>query len=250
LNFLKDIFSRNRPAKNKVAVVIPIYKTEMDDFEQISLAQCLSVLGKHPIIFVKPESLVFSVSRPDLAIEYVSFPDHYFKNIAGYNQLLISKEFYTRFLDFEYILIHQLDAYVFVDQLLDWCAKGFDYVGSPYLEPGHQLSNFLDKRRIVLNGGLSLRKVRAALRFLTLYQAISKPWVGNEDALFSLHSRKLLHFIPFCNLPTWNEALPFGFEQFPQYCYHLNNNQLPFGCHAFEKYDFDFWKPFFKNPSE
>jgi hypothetical protein len=37
-----------------------------------------------------------------------------------------SKQFYERFVAYDYMLIYQLDAYVFKDELDDWSAKGYD----------------------------------------------------------------------------------------------------------------------------
>ena len=40
-------------------------------------------------------------------------------------------------------------------------------------------------------------------------------------------------------------ALQFSFEVNPSLLYEMNNQQLPFGCHAFEKYEYEtFWKNF------
>jgi hypothetical protein len=44
----------------KVAIVIPIYKSQLNPEEEISLLQCMKVLGKHPIRFVAPASLDLS----------------------------------------------------------------------------------------------------------------------------------------------------------------------------------------------
>ena len=38
------------------------------------------------------------------------------------------------------------------------------------------------------------------------------------------------------------EGMKFGFEKEPSLLYSKNNNQLPFGCHAWEKYEPDFWE--------
>jgi hypothetical protein len=43
--------------KNQVAVVIPMYKSEMTPFEQKSFEQCIKILGHYPIVIIKPESL-------------------------------------------------------------------------------------------------------------------------------------------------------------------------------------------------
>jgi hypothetical protein len=236
---------------NQVAVVIPIYKAEMNEFEQISFNQCLKILGNYPIIIVKPTSLSLpEIAQKHLNIQFKDFSDHYFKDIAGYNQLLISTDFYQSFLPFEYILIHQLDVFVFADNLKEWCNKGYDYIGSPYIDPerwtvgGKNPGNYFKKRRIVLNGGFSLRKVKSCIRFLKIFALFGQKWMGNEDGLFSTHFVRLLPFRPFLRLPNWQEALDFGMEQHPQLCYELNHKKLPFGCHAWEKYDYEFWKAF------
>jgi hypothetical protein len=41
-----------------------------------------------------------------------------------------------------------------------------------------------------------------------------------------------------------DEAIGFSFECDPRYMYQINNNRLPFGCHAWPKYDLEFWRPF------
>ena len=46
------------------------------------------------------------------------------------------------------------------------------------------------------------------------------------------------------NLPSCEEASFFSFEVNPSYLYNLNG-KLPFGCHAFEKWEFDdFWSKY------
>lgn len=42
------------------------------------------------------------------------------------------------------------------------------------------------------------------------------------------------------------EALEFAFERFPSEMYKITG-KLPFGCHAWEKYEYEsFWKKFIK----
>jgi hypothetical protein len=43
------------------------------------------------------------------------------------------------------------------------------------------------------------------------------------------------------NLPDWKEALAFSIEQNPQTGYKILG-KLPFGCHAWERYEPSFWK--------
>jgi len=153
----------------KVAIVIPIYRTHLNPEEILSLTQCLKVLSKYPIRFMGPQSLNTEFLKPWIEeVEMIRFEDNYFKSPKTYNKLLTSPFFYEAFSNFEYILIHQLDAYVFEDQLLEWCAKGFDYIGAPKLRK-HHLSNSLSCQPVLLNGGLSLRKVKPILRYIKIY---------------------------------------------------------------------------------
>ena len=119
----------------RVQVVIPVYQNQLSESEFHSLRQVCKVLKRYPLVIVKPESLDVSNWKeiyPLLEIE--SFPDEYFKGISGYNRLMLSELFYSRFVErTEYLLIYQLDAYVFRDELEDWCNKGYDYVGAPWM---------------------------------------------------------------------------------------------------------------------
>jgi Protein of unknown function (DUF5672) len=237
--------------RQQVAVVIPVYKPEMNASEQQSFRQCMAVLGHYPIILVKPESLdasAWQAAHPVIQIK--NFPDHFFNDIAGYNRLMVSTNFYTSFLEYKYILIYQLDAFVFSDRLREWCQRGFDYIGAPHIDPerwsvgGKDPGNYFQNRRIFLNGGFSLRNVRAFIRFLTIFYFFRQTWFTNEDGLFSLHFIRLRPFGPLLRLPGWPDALDFSLEFHPRLGYELNQNKLPFGCHAWEKYDPDFWKEF------
>ncbi|MCF2445782.1 hypothetical protein L0657_17610 [Dyadobacter sp. CY345] len=237
------------------AIVIPVYKSELTYSEKLSLWQCMKVLSKFPVIIVKPESLDLPEIKQEYpAIRFKSFDDLYFKGIDAYNELMISANFYKTFADFDYILIYQLDAYVFKDELIDWCRKGYDYIGAPSLhrEEFDTLSsgekdtfaNALSNNRFVLNGGLSLRKISSFLRYLKIYNTFYPAWLGNEDMLFSQEATRLIPMKLFLKLPTWQEALHFSFEKSPAATYEITNHQLPFACHAWERYDPEFWASF------
>ena len=40
------------------------------------------------------------------------------------------------------------------------------------------------------------------------------------------------------------DAIPFAFEAKPKYLYKINQNKLPMGCHAWYRYNLEFWRPF------
>lgn len=274
-------------------VVIPIYKSIPNEFELISFIQCLKVLRKHPITIITYVNLdtehytnLMITAKVMYTIEY--FDSKYFESAATYNQLMLTKDFYTRFKAYKYMLIYQLDAYVFRDELMMWCDKGYDYIGAPLIEDKYGVENkyFLQG----YNGGFSLRKIDYCIRFLSYKGPILKPHIIfklvkiefkdnpfkgfiffilrsmgrqnnvnyfkskthiNEDLLFSLglyvswvNSEVKKNEAWFSsNLPSSKEAIKFAFERYPSYLYELNNNQLPFGCHAWEKYEYErFWK--------
>ena len=105
-------------------IVIPIYRTALTDDERIALERCFSVLKSYPITFVSPEGLDLTPVTdlfPTARVE--RFDPAFFAGRDGYNHLMLSAEFYERFLAWDYILLCQTDAFVFRDELADWCAR-------------------------------------------------------------------------------------------------------------------------------
>lgn len=247
--------------KELVKIVIPIYKTNLTKGELKSLNQCIKILGEFSIVFVQPKSLDSSSINFNGLIKIETFDDKYFKDIYGYNALMLSNIFYERFADCEYILIHQLDAYVFKNELKYWCLKGYDYIGAPWIASKNTLiKRFLklfhskrkrDRETIffkVGNGGFSLRKVASAINATqklkteieeTLKRDKDDFWIM-EDIFWSIKVPSFFHdFI----IPDYKEALAFAIDRKPKIALKLNNNNLPFGCHGFEKAKvIGFWK--------
>lgn len=244
----------------KVTIVVPCYKQELSEYERISFDRLCETLGNHRIIVIKPRSLRLpdSITGNNRVAGVECFADSYFAGrIAGYNRLMMSKEFYSRFENSEYILIYQLDAYVFRDELESWCDKGYDYIGAPWLlRPVYEfpLLRFISwlKRKFcdltgrpngqitrykVGNGGLSLRWVDSHLKAVEKLNDVIESFVNaekhhhtfNEDVFFGVWvNRYGMNF----RYPDWKEALKFSFDKYPGLCYELNGNNLPFGCHS------------------
>ncbi len=61
----------------------------------------------------------------------------------------------------------------------------------------------------------------------------------NEDLFWSLEAPK---FDPAFRVASAEEALPFAFEMAPRWCFQKNKSRLPFGCHAWARYDREFWE--------
>jgi hypothetical protein len=117
-------------------VVVPVHKPGMDGLEALSLARCVAVLARHPLVFVGPRSLDFEPFRAAApAARITTFADRYFGSHGGYSELLLTPSFYEAFADFGFMLVYQLDAFVFEDQLLHWCGKGYDFIGAPWRGP-------------------------------------------------------------------------------------------------------------------
>jgi hypothetical protein len=256
-----------------VAVVIPFYRDAILHYEEISLQQCENVLSGYSKIAIKPHSLVL----PDIIEKYnfsevISFEDKYFNGVQGYNGLMLSDIFYSKFLKYDYILIYQMDAFVFKDDLIYWCEQGFDYVGAPWLRKKNdsilkeilykalfEIYTRLDIKKNNLpsrkqfdnkvgNGGFSLRKVSKFHELtLSLRPKISL-YLGrnehefHEDAFWSIEVNRRKKLL---NIPPYKIGLKFSIENAPFRALKLNNEQLPFGCHAWDKH-LDFWRPIFR----
>ncbi len=69
-----------------------------------------------------------------------------------------------------------------------------------------------------------------------------KRYPRNEDLFWALEAPK---FDPSFKVASAVEALPFAFEMAPRWCFEKNDRRLPFGCHAWARYDREFWKELF-----
>jgi len=52
-----------------------------------------------------------------------------------------------------------------------------------------------------------------------------------------------VRYLPDFKVASVEEGLRFAFEAAPKICYEMNKRQLPFGCHAWTKFDRAFWEP-------
>jgi hypothetical protein len=252
----------------KVTVIIPVYKPTLSRYEEISFSQCCKVLGHHTITLIKPSSLSLEAYRSfyaDFSTE--SFDDDYFKDISGYNRLMLSPGFYERFLRYQFILIYQLDAFVFKDDLFHWCRKGYDYIGAPWLvtpfkgsapekklyarklskaytenikQEGTILPADIQFANRVGNGGFSLRRVkkfykicRQEQKMISFYNENNKHYFFNEDVFWSLEVNRRSGQL---KIPGYKKAIGFSVEFKPEYAFELSKGRLPFGCHACNLY--------------
>lgn len=227
--------------KSKCCIVVPIYKTKLEDEEKASLKQLNKVLGrKYDIVLVGPTAITFEEYDECLSNEYgpiytVYNPGgEYFTDRMAYAKMVCNKDFYKHFLNYKYILIYQTDCWVFRDELQSWCEKGYDYIGAPFF-----LEEFVKKNKRVGNGGFSLRNVEKMIEYLEVNNDPNLPHFNTDDGYYASNYNNILNIAPV------EDAAKFSFEVFPKELYD-SIGQLPFGCHAFKKYDWTFWKNFIK----
>lgn len=223
-------------AHSEVGVVIPYYHSDLKISESISLEQCIKVLGKYPVIFVVPDGMKEEEYPTVSGAIFKKVPKEWLISIDSYNRMMLTEDFYRLFEEYTYILIYQLDAFVFSDRLMEMCQYDYDYIGAPWLS-GHY--HYIDAKRCIWrvgNGGLSLRKVRSVIRLLEKGEQNS--YSDPEDVFFAISDSADFKVAPV------DIALKFSHEMEVKRCFELNKETLPFGCHAWERYDFDFWKPY------
>lgn len=257
----------------KVAIVIPIYKNDPNSDDLISLRHLQKYLGKYDRYFVAPENInAKKYKQKDIKI--IKYDRKFFLSTKSYNQLLLQQDFYEKFSKYEFILIYQLDALVFSDELINWCRQDYDYIAAPWFNSIiGRLSHMKGHPSTGGNGGFSLRRVQSALkvleevskdvkrrtehsfvkklRFLTSVllgkshgcwlKAPADNYPFNEDGFWSLEAPKYLKKYRVANA---QEAIKFSFEKQPQECFKKNNYKLPFGAHGWKKYGQKFWEPY------
>jgi hypothetical protein len=238
--------------KNKIAIVIPQHRATLKWNEDISLRRCKEVFSNYDVILAYPKGIDISeYKKYNVISKYVPLKPEYFSNEAEYNRLMNTPYFYRHFLEYDYILIYQLDTFVFENNLEHWCNMNIDYVGAPWINSTwvnnlKKKITWIDKFIYpVGNGGLSLRKVRTFYYGSIYLYPLALFWKGSwhEDFFWSSVAHRL---IPFFKIPDTATALKFAFEEHPSNAYDLNNHELPFGCHAWEKFDTEFWRPHLK----
>lgn len=230
----------------KVAVVIPIYKSLRADlkwYERISLDRCIKVLGHHQIIFVAPEGRDFDYLPSNVDCKVEPFDARYFSGRMGYNLLMLDPKFYGRFFDYDYILLYQLDAFVFSDRLSEFCELDYDYIGAPWIlgSGKHSRDTLIVADKcfsVVGNGGFCLRRPRACAEVLSKHIETVRAMHVTEDFIFAYLGQTYPQEFKLAPVVT---AGRFSFEHLPERYCRKNGNVLPFGCHGWHKNSADFY---------
>ncbi len=258
-------------SETSVRIIVPIHRSVLSDCEIRTLRHNVRTLGAARFILLLPERLAklpaLLDTEPFSGIVQMRVSDEWLgpKNgILGYNRMMMAETFYAHFIDegADYLLICQPDAWIFRDELDAWCAKGYDYIGGPYLRQSiydlPPIKQWLTLRRAccdrsrvlrqdgwgkVLNGGLSLRRIeafrQACAHHADLIEQLGqvRSTVSNEDWFWSL--------VPDLRRPEAEEAARFSIDTHPARTMKSIGGVLPFGCHGwFKRKRLRFWEPY------
>ena len=264
-----------------VAIVVPLsLRPELTADEEISLRHLRHYLNRYDKYLVAPNSLRFAL--PDFKTE--RFADKYFGSAKAHAQLQLSEGFYRRFQEYKYILLYHLDALALSDQLMEWCETDYDYIGAPWIRCAEtpavthsrvgnsgftliKIESFLkvfNSNRYAIEPeeywtrayGAEPWWVRAAalpkryLKRLTYFNGARwemRQWTSRTDGRANgdyFWSDEAIRYYEHFRIPSVEVGLRFAFEVAPRQCFEMNNRQLPFGCHAWGRYDRAFWEPY------
>lgn len=273
--------SKNVALSESCAVVCPIYRKLTDSLEIFSLINNRYQLSVYKWFFIGPESLRSYAKEIEETlglrdIFFESFSEKYFSGIGGYNKLCKSKALYTRFRDFSYILICQLDCLVFAKKLDAWMSDGKSFYGA-LLNRGYTeaIRDSLVECRNGRNGGLSLRKVEDFLSCLeenrwiplTAYRGVCldgasvlyrlKTYVSwlvaswtkgplqarlNEDVFWTVCIPHV--FSTIFRVADRKTSSLFSIEMLSTERLEImmrDKKEVPFGCHGWVRYDYEDW---------
>jgi hypothetical protein len=270
-----------QPPSRTVAIVVPLSaRTTLSPEEELSLRHLVHFLGGYDSYFIVPPG----VSMQRQGFRELHVPRKFFGSAAAHNRLLMWPAFYSAFREYEYILIYHLDSLVFSDRLLDWCRAGWDYVGAPWIpsddtpwvkEPrvgngGFTLMRVESALRVLYNRHCQrpvtfwadlVTRYGAFRRTFALFERLpdglpgsralarvaaharrsENPIGWNNDFFWSFEAER---YCPGFKVATVEHGLRFAFEAAPRTCFELNHRQLPFGCHAWTRFDRAFWEPY------
>ena len=229
--------------KEDCCVVVPVYKKNPVFFEQASLMQCVRVLGQNRDIYlVAPFGLDLSEYLsicPNYKFKIKRLAKLFFEGLDGYNQLCKRREFYNAFSEYQYMLVYQLDCWVFDDNIDYFISLGHDYIGAPWIE----IDTKENTVKVVKcgNGGFSLRRIDKFIEVCQKHKEEADDQNVVEDVFFSTNCSGEL------NISPTDVGREFSFEVGPSLFFKLNNNKLPMGCHKPFLFEFKtFWKDYIK----
>ncbi len=237
------------------AIVSPYQGVPLNSVAKLSFERTAKLMGNHRWIFALPTGTDLTPLNDVCGdIEARFFDPGYFVSKRAAQLFYMHPPLFEAFSDFDYILIHQPDVYIFDDQLDYWmnymAENNYDYIGAPWWNhewlqfaknplsrlPWHWLLN-----NKVGSGGFSIRNPRKFAKIAHKNLKLIK---------------KLSAFVPediwWCQLAQWfgepisrpkpEIAASFAFETQCIKCLDINGGKLPFAVHGWNRHDWSFWK--------
>ncbi|MFZ9937931.1 MAG: DUF5672 family protein [Luteolibacter sp.] len=269
-----------KPPSMRVAVMVPLPTPVLAADEKVSMRQLREHLDLYDKFLLVPRGMKTELG----GFRVIELDRRHFGSAANHNRMLYLPEFWELFSDYEYVLMYHLDALVFSDQLADWCDKGYDFIGAPFLSCPD--SPWVKKERVG-NGGFALYRVPSVLMvlwnryrlrptkyfedhfwkwihwqriILKPFRAASPQWLrgecteplrnalrrmdhieANELGNDSFWADRAINYLPEFKVAPLQDGLRFAFEVAPRLCLERNAGKMPFGCHAWARYDKAFW---------
>ena len=241
--------------EKKFCVVIPAHK-QMAAYEKLAYAKIHSTLvDKTNVYLLCPSELDTSEYEsmfPEIKVKRID--GKWFKSLDSYNSMCVSKWFYEMFSEYEYMLICQLDVWLNKDDILEWCKKGYDYIGAPIVVSTARWHNYridTDGNVIITpavgNGGFSLRKISTFIEITDLDSYLFKRYNITKEVIDNIKFEDLW----FCDelskyydleRPNYKEAFKFAIDMNPDLVEtQYNVTELPTAIHAFDK-NIPYWR--------
>jgi len=274
--------AKNSPLLVMASVVIPVYRNSLKEDEIISLLSIRKSIPASTICFITPESLnIDNIIHPEERHEkfcdecfegiegynklmtssrfYERFEENEFILLCQLDCLVFRDELkHWASKGYDYI------AAPWFKRFVEDPSAGLWRVGNGGFSLRKVASHLRVLKQKVISGAIYPRHGNSpwipsvAASELGLYQKIV-PWYRawnpfstwttveqelrryprNEDLFWSLEAPK---FDPCFKIAPATEALPFAFEMAPRWCFERNKKRLPFGCHAWGRYDRLFWE--------
>jgi len=253
---------------NKCVILIPIYKNFVNFDEYRSIQNTISLYNdKYDVFFMCNDKLDITLYKKYFNIDFKIFSEWQNNDVFSYSDLLITKDFYKQFLNYEYMLIAHHDAYIFnnIYSLEYFMNKNYPYLGALYNIYGIEFklynNNLFDK---FYNFNYTIKDIKNYImkyKFLTknfndytMYTTDNNMFWGMNGGL-SLRKIDIVYYLlkkepsyfwaednKICSLMDkyslldnilFKDVMNFAFE--PQYYknFYKNHNILPFAYHKF-----------------
>jgi len=250
-------------------VVVPWHPHDVCEEERIALKSIRHYAEGAELVVATPKSSSIPPYLRPSRIEV--FPAFYFETFLANNRLMTSEIFYRRFQDYDQMLLVHADVLLLkpLDPLLK-VRYPWSYAGAPWVgyRPGGRL-----KLECVGNGGFSMRRIPDFLDVLTGSSIPFFPqhttfhkglalWaclLGCHAARFNrerlshvMNRHEILEDVYWSKVAQAlsrrytvapiREAMALSYESFPAYVHSQNHGRLPYGVHAWWRFDVDFVK--------